>query len=78
MVVAAALLATVARRVEVRQLRAAYWFIFLVLGGIIGMIAPGGIIFFIFPPLLVLAGMLVARDWKPAEPVASAAALLRS
>jgi hypothetical protein len=76
MVVAAALLATVARRVEVRQLRAAYWFIFLVLGGIIGMIAPGGIIFFIFPPLLVLAGMLVARGWKPAEPVASAAALV--
>jgi hypothetical protein len=76
MAVAAALLATVGRRLEVRQLRAAYWFVYLVLGGIIGLVAPGGIIFFIFPPLLALAGMLVARAWKPAEAVTSAAALL--
>jgi hypothetical protein len=75
-IVAAALLATVGLRLEVRQLRAAYWFVYLVLGGIIGLIAPGGIIFFIFPPLLAIIGMLVRRAWKPAEAVASAAALL--
>ena len=76
MLVGVVLLATVGRRAEVRQIRAAFWFVFLVLGGMIGLIAPGGIIFFLFPPLLALAGMLAARRWAPAEALGSAAALL--
>ena len=76
MLVGVALLATIGRRVEVRQLRAAFWLINVAIGGTIGLVAPGGIIFFLFPPLLALAGMLAARWWKPAEVVGSMAAIL--
>ncbi|MFL6726137.1 MAG: M20/M25/M40 family metallo-hydrolase [Sphingomicrobium sp.] len=58
------------------RLRAAFWFIFLIIGGAIGLIAPGGIIFFIFPPLLIVGAMLAARWWQPAERVGSAVAIL--
>jgi hypothetical protein len=74
--VAVLLLATFGNRVEVRQLRAAFWFVYLVVGGVIGLIAPGGIIFFLFPPLTVLIGAVAARWWMPAEPIASAAAII--
>ena len=57
------------------KLRSAFWSFFLFVGGIIGLIAPGGIIFFIFPPLMVLVGMLVSRRWKVAEAAASALAI---
>ncbi len=73
---AAIVLAIVGRRVEVWQLRPAFWFVYLLLGGVIGLIAPGGIIFFLFPPLLALIGMLMRRWWKPAEAVGSAVAIL--
>jgi hypothetical protein len=76
MLVAVVLLATVGRRRSARQLRAAYWLVFLAIGGLIGLLAPGGIIFFLFPPLFALIGMMAARWWKPAEPVGSAAAIL--
>ena len=76
MFVAILLIATFGRRVELRQLRPAFWFVYLVIGGIIGLIAPGGIVFFLFPPLIAIIGMIVERWWKPAEPVASAAAIL--
>ncbi len=71
-----ALLATVGRRLDVRQLRATFWLIALLIGGAIGLIAPGGIIFFLFPPLLALIGMIAARRWKPAEIVGAIAAIL--
>jgi hypothetical protein len=58
------------------QLRPAFWFIFVLLGGIIGLIAPGGIIFFIFPPLIAIAGMLARRWWPSAERIGSYAAIL--
>jgi hypothetical protein len=64
MFVALLLLATVGRSVELRQLRRTYWLLFLVVGGMIGLFAPGGIIFFIFPPLIALAGILLARRWR--------------
>ena len=76
MLVAVLLLSTFGRRVEVRQLRPAFWFVFLIIGGIIGLIAPGGIIFFLFPPLIVLIGTIVSRWWQTAEAIASAAAIL--
>ena len=58
------------------QLRSAYWLVFLVVGGGIGLLAPGGIIFFLFPPLIVLLGILASRWWQPAERGASWIAIL--
>ena len=74
--VAAVLLATVSGRISIRQLRAVYWLFYLVVGALIGLVAPGGITFFLFPPLLALTGMLISRWWKLAEPIGSAAAIL--
>ena len=71
-----ALLAAIGGRLDRTRLRPAFWFIFLVVGGAIGLIAPGGIIFFIFPPLFALAGTLAARWWQPAERLGSYAAIL--
>lgn len=76
LLVGAILLRTIGRGTQVRQLRSTYWLLFVGVGALIGLLAPGGIVFFIFPPLLVLAGMIVARWWKPAELLASALALL--
>jgi len=61
--VAVALLATVGSKADRTQLRAAFWLVFLLLGGAIGLVAPGGIIFFLFPPLIVLAGIIAKRWW---------------
>ena len=58
------------------KLRPGFWFVFLVVGGSIGLVAPGGIIFFIFPPLIALLGIIVSRWWNPAELVGSLAAIL--
>jgi hypothetical protein len=74
--VAIVLLVTLGRDLRVRQHRASFWLLLLSCGAIIGIIAPGGIIFFVFPPLLALAGMVVARWWRPAEAIASVAAIL--
>ncbi|HEY6049426.1 MAG TPA: M20/M25/M40 family metallo-hydrolase [Sphingomicrobium sp.] len=76
MLVAAVLLATIGRAATREQLRACYWLLLLALGGIIGLIAPGGIIFFLFPPLIALIGMVASRWWRPAELLGSAAAIL--
>ena len=75
-VVAAALLATIGRSVDVRQLRATYYLLLLAIGALIGLVAPGGIIFFIFPPLLVIVGIALGGRWKPAETIGSIAAFL--
>jgi hypothetical protein len=74
--VGVALLAAVGGSVDRTRLRPAFWFIFLIVGSAIGLIAPGGIIFFIFPPLIALAGMLAARWWQPAERLGGYAAIL--
>ncbi len=74
--VAVALIATVGSRLEVRQLRAAFWLIYLIIGASIGLLAPGGIVFFLFPPLLALAGIVGSRWWRPLEAVGPAAAIL--
>jgi hypothetical protein len=76
MLVAVILLAAVGRRATQRQLRAAFWLGFLAIGALIGLLAPGGIIFFLFPPSFALIGMIVARWWKLAELTGSAAAIL--
>jgi hypothetical protein len=74
--VGVALLATLGSQADRTQLRSAFWLAFLLLGGAIGLLAPGGIIFFLFPPLIVLAGMVASRWWQPAERVASWIAIL--
>jgi hypothetical protein len=76
MLVAVLLLGTVGRRVTVDQLRPIFWLFVLVVGALIGLLAPGGIIFFLFSPLIALAGMIVARWWKQAEPLGAAFAIL--
>ena len=70
--IAAGLLALAgARRLEVRQLRVAFWLLFVAVGVGVAFAAPGGIIYFLFPPLVVALGMLASRWWKPAETVAA-------
>jgi hypothetical protein len=76
MLIGLALLATVGRSAEIRQLRATFWLFLLAMGALIGLIAPGGIIFILFPPLLALISILAARWWRPAEAIGSAAAIL--
>jgi hypothetical protein len=76
MLAGAGLLATLGAKADRTQLRAAFWLAFLLLGGAIGLAAPGGIIFFLFPPLIVLIGMVVSRRWRPAERVAAWLAIL--
>lgn len=66
----------IARDLEKERLRPAFWFVFLIFGGAVGLAAPGGIVFFIFPPLIALAGMALAQWSKPAETVCSTAAIL--
>lgn len=70
------MLSVVGRTLDRTRLRAAFWFVFLILGGAIGLIAPGGIVLFLFPPLLALAGMFGARWWQPAERAAAYLAIL--
>jgi hypothetical protein len=69
--VAVSLLSLLAGGLDRTRLRPAFWFIFLIVGGAIGLVAPGGIVFFIFPPLVAIAGMIGARRWQPAERVAA-------
>ncbi|HKX92995.1 MAG TPA: M28 family peptidase [Sphingomicrobium sp.] len=73
---AAALLGTVGAKMDRTQLRAAFWLVFLLIGGAIGLAAPGGIIFFLFPPLIILVGLLAKRRWPLAERIASWLAIL--
>jgi hypothetical protein len=76
MLVASTLLATVGGTMDRTRLRAAFWFLFLLVGGAIGLIAPGGIVFFIFPPLTAAIGMIAGRWWQPAEQIGSCAAIV--
>ena len=50
-----------------RQLRAGFWLTYLALGVMIAAFAPGGIIFFLFPPLVAMIAILLSRLWRPAE-----------
>lgn len=67
---------TLGTRLDIRQLRAAYWFVFLLLGGGLALVAPGGIIYFLVPPLLVLLGLASGRWYRPAEKIGAIAGLL--
>jgi hypothetical protein len=73
----AALLALrlLARNLTVGQLRAAYWLFYLIVGALIAIIAPGGMIFFLLPPLAMLAGIGAQRSSGSAERTGAMAAL---
>jgi hypothetical protein len=60
-------LRTAGSRLEVERLRAAYWFVFLLLGSALAIVAPGGIIYFLFPPAIVLIGIAAARWQRRSE-----------
>jgi hypothetical protein len=58
------------------QLRAGSWLVFLLLGALLASVAPGAIIYFLAPPIIVLIGMFAARWWRPAESISGLVAIL--
>ncbi|GAA4717868.1 M28 family peptidase [Sphingomonas lutea] len=74
--VAVVLLATVGRRVDRTHLRPLFWLVFLILGAIIAIAAPGGVVFFLLPPTLLLIGMFARRWWPRAEQAGALAAVV--
>lgn len=60
-------LAWIGRRTDPRRLRTAFWLIFLLVGAGLSFIAPGGAIFFLLPPLVMLAGAPAGQRWTGAE-----------
>ncbi|MEO6581215.1 MAG: M20/M25/M40 family metallo-hydrolase [Sphingomicrobium sp.] len=71
-----AVLATLARPFDAERLRTAFWLMFVALGAVIALVAPGGIIFFLFPPLVVLLGLFAGRSARGAERFAALGAVL--
>ncbi|HWC55339.1 MAG TPA: M20/M25/M40 family metallo-hydrolase, partial [Sphingomicrobium sp.] len=65
-----------AGKLDTRRLRAAYWFLFLLIGGALALVAPGGIIYFLIPPVAVLIGIIVSRWYRPAETIGALVGLL--
>lgn len=61
---AVATLATIGRGLAVEQLRSSFWLAFLLLGVAVFFVAPGGVIYFLFPPLAALLGA-IAQRWLP-------------
>jgi hypothetical protein len=61
---------------ETRHLRAAYWLVFLMLGAVLALAAPGAIIYFLIPPAVALLGVGIGRWSRPAETLGGLAALL--
>jgi Peptidase family M28 len=57
----AAALLLVGRSVERERLRAAFWLVFILVGGLVCWVAPGGAIYFLFPPLLAAPAFLWGR-----------------
>jgi Peptidase family M28 len=76
MLVAVVLLSTFGHGLRVGQLRPLFWLFVLAIGALIGLIAPGGIIFFLFPPLIALVGMIASRWWKPLAEIGGWLAIL--
>ena len=70
------MLTTVGRKHEVFQLRTAFWLFYLLIGVVIGLVAPGGVIYFLIPPLLMLLASLGGKSTRGTERWASLAAIL--
>lgn len=69
---AAVALLWIARPVARERLRLAFWLVFLVLGAVLCLVAPGAAIYFLLPPLLAGVGLL----WPRVERLATGLALL--
>ncbi len=59
-------LQTLGRPAARDRLRVGYWLIFLLLGALLALAAPGGIIYFLAPPVVVLIGVAFSKWWRPA------------
>jgi len=59
---AVAALSLIGRRLTIEQLRSSYWLGFLLLGVAVFFIAPGGVIYFLLPPLAALIGILLRQE----------------
>ena len=70
-----AALRTLGGKIETERLRTAYWLLFLLIGVVVALIAPGGIIYFLLPPLVLLPAMLARRSARGAERWAALAAI---
>lgn len=68
-------LRTIGGKIETERLRTAYWLLFLLIGVAVAPIAPGGIIYFLLPPLVLLPAMLARRSARDAERWAALAAI---
>lgn len=66
-----AALALLGRKLTAGQLRASFWFAFLILGVAMLLLAPGGVIYFLLPPIAMLIG-IVARQERTGGLVAAA------
>lgn len=67
----AAALLWIGRRTGRTRLRAAFWLVFLILGALLALAAPGAAIFFLLPPLIAGAGMLARGRIVRVEQVAA-------
>jgi hypothetical protein len=76
LLVGTVLIATVGRAASLRQLRNMFWLLFVGIGALIGFFAPGGIIFFLLPPLVVLIGTGLSRWSDKAASIAAALGIL--
>jgi hypothetical protein len=76
--IAAALIALrrLARDGDVRRLRAAYWLVFMLVGAAISIVAPGGAIFFLAPPLIAALGIVGTRWGLASERIGTWLAIL--
>jgi hypothetical protein len=75
---AVAMLGSIGRSLTVRQLRSSFWLAFLLFGIAIAFIAPGGVVYFLLPPLVALLGIAAQRwlAWAERTGAIMAAALL--
>jgi hypothetical protein len=62
-----AALRTLSGKIEIERLRAAYWLLFLLVGVAVALIAPGGIIYFLLPTIVLLPAMLARKSERGAE-----------
>jgi len=69
-------LALIGRRLTSPQLRASFWLAFLLIGVAVLLIAPGGVIYFLLPPLTALAGIGLSKSVAWAERAGAIAAAI--
>lgn len=74
--IAASLLALIwlARPIARDRLRVAFWSVFLAIGALMTLVAPGATIFFLLPTLVAGLGLALGRRWPLAERIAALAA----